>query len=294
MRNRAFLKVVLLGLLTLAFVPGLAGAASQGQDLTGMLASSDAERATAVSGAVINVTAASHDFGRVNVGGSSPNFDFTIQNNGDAMLRISAVNHSSPTLGFSASAAADSVPAHSSAVLHTAYSPTSGSGGQSDNVTLVSNADNGSFSVLLHGIANNAPTFAPAPNPSYDAFAFVRFTVLISGHDSEGDLMSWSATGLPVGAVLGKTSDTDSTGTSTATFDWTPKASDGGVYTITVHVSDGLATTNASFNLTVHADNRPPVANPGGPYGGVTGEPVDFNGTGSSDPDAGQTLSFSW
>ena len=52
MRNRAFLNVVLLGLLTFALAPGLAGAASQGQDLTGMLASSAAERAAAVSGPV--------------------------------------------------------------------------------------------------------------------------------------------------------------------------------------------------------------------------------------------------
>ena len=71
MRNRAFLKVVLLGLLTFAFVPGLAGAANQGQDLTGMLASSAAERATALGGPVIRISPSSHDFGRVNVGSSS-------------------------------------------------------------------------------------------------------------------------------------------------------------------------------------------------------------------------------
>src|SRR4026209_98998 len=103
MRNRAFLKVVLLGLLTFAFVPGLAGAASQGQDLTGMLASSAAERAVAVSGPIINVTPSSHDFGRVNVGSSSGNFDFTITNAGDATLNITSLNHSGS--GFSASAA---------------------------------------------------------------------------------------------------------------------------------------------------------------------------------------------
>src|SRR2546422_2075058 len=99
MRNRAFLKVVLLGLLTFAFVPGLAGAASQGQDLTGMLASSAAERATAFSGPLISVTPTSHDFGRVNVGTSSGNFDFTVRNTGDATLTISAVNHSNASAG---------------------------------------------------------------------------------------------------------------------------------------------------------------------------------------------------
>src|SRR5262245_57597884 len=109
MRNRAFLKVVLLGLLTFAFVPGLAGAASQGQDLTGMLASAAAERATAVSGAVISVVPAVHDFGRINVGSSSGTFDLTIHNTGGATLTISAVTNSSAN--FSASAASLSVPA---------------------------------------------------------------------------------------------------------------------------------------------------------------------------------------
>src|SRR6185295_1298763 len=39
--------------------------------------------------------------------------------------------------------------------------------------------------------------------------------------------------------------------------------------------------------------NRPPVASAGGPYVGVAGTPVDFNGTGSSDPE-GQPLSYNW
>src|SRR6185503_19025416 len=133
MRNRAFLKVVLLGLLTFAFVPGLAGAASQGQDLTGMLSSSAAERAVAVSGPIISVTPSSHDFGRVNVGSSSGNFDFTVRNTGDATLTISSLGHSGS--GFTASAASLSLAPGASTLLHTAYSPVTGSGGQNDNVT---------------------------------------------------------------------------------------------------------------------------------------------------------------
>src|SRR6185503_8296410 len=104
MRNRAFLKVVLLGLLTFAFVPGLAGAASQGQDLTGMLSSSAAERAVAVSGPIIAVAPSSHDFGRVNAGGTSGNFDFTVSNNATdgSTLHITSLTHSG--VNFTASA----------------------------------------------------------------------------------------------------------------------------------------------------------------------------------------------
>jgi PKD repeat protein len=44
----------------------------------------------------------------------------------------------------------------------------------------------------------------------------------------------------------------------------------------------------------VTAGNNPPTSRPGGPYSGVTGVPLSFNGSASSDPDAGQTLTYSW
>jgi PKD repeat protein len=286
MRNRAFLKVVLLGLLTFAFVPGLAGAASQGQDLTGMLSSSAAERATAVSGPVINVTPASHDFGRINVGSSSGNFDLTISNIGGADLHISAINHGGT--GFSASASSLTISPSGSATLHTAYAPTSGSGPQSDNVSIVSDADNGTFNVLLTGTANTAPTFTPALASDYNASAFVAFSLTATATDPEGDALNWtiaSVPPLPVGSTFNG---------PTGQLDWTPGSADAGNYAVTITVTDGLASTPGNFTLHVTSSNSPPVANPGGPYGGVTGIPVAFSGTGSTDPDAGQTLSFAW
>jgi len=285
MRNRAFLKVVLLGLLTFAFVPGLAGAASQGQDLTGMLSSSAAERAVAVSGPLISVSPASHDFGRVNSGSSSGNFDFTISNVGDATLTISSLSHSGPN--FTANAASLSIPAGGSTLLHTSYSAV-GSGAQSDNVTINSNASNGSFVILLHGIANTAPTFSPAVAPSYNLNAFVAFSLTASATDAEGDDIHWtiaSVPSLPVGATFDGNS---------GTLNWTPQASDAGDYAVTITATDGLASTPANTTLHVTANNRPPVANAGGSYSGVVGLPINFNGSASSDPDAGQTLTFDW
>ena len=285
MRNRAFLKVVLLGLLTFAFVPGLAGAASQGQDLTGMLASSAAERAVAVSGPIISVTPSSHDFGRVNVGGSA-NFDFTISNTGDATLNISSITLSGSS-GFAASAVSTTIAAGGSTVLHSSYTP-AGSGSQSNNVSINSNASNGTFSVLLHGIANTAPTFSPPLAADYNASAFVAFSLTASATDAEGDAVSYSIASvpaLPVGATFDGTS---------GTLNWTPNSSDVGNYAVTITASDGLAGTPGSFTLHVTSTNNPPVANVGGPYSGVTGVPVSFNGSASSDPDAGQTISLAW
>jgi PKD domain-containing protein len=40
--------------------------------------------------------------------------------------------------------------------------------------------------------------------------------------------------------------------------------------------------------------NQPPVADANGPYFGDEGSPIGLDGTGSSDPDVGDTLSYSW
>ncbi len=285
MRNRASLEVVLLGLLVFAFVPGLAGAAIQGQDATGTIASSAAERATAVSGPVISVSPASHAFGRVNVGSSSGNFGFTISNTGDAALHISTVAHSGP--GFFASAGSLTIPAGGSTPLTTAYTP-SGSGLQSDNVTISSDASNGAFVILLTGIANNAPVYTPALVANYTAPAFVAFSLVASATDAEGDGLSWSigsVPALPVGATFDG---------ATGTLSWTPGIADAGNYAVTVTVTDGSASTVGNFTLHVTAANSPPTARPGGPYSGVTGVPLAISGAATTDPDAGQILTFAW
>lgn len=67
-----------------------------------------------------------------------------------------------------------------------------------------------------------------------------------------------------------------------------------GTFTVSLKVTDnagdtGTATTTAVIGL----GNKPPVANPNGPYSGTVGVAVAFDGTGSSDPD-GTIVSYSW
>ncbi len=68
-----------------------------------------------------------------------------------------------------------------------------------------------------------------------------------------------------------------------------------GTYTVTLTVDDGQVTDMATTTATIETApaNRAPTADAGGPYNGVTGETVSFNGEGSRDPD-GDALTFTW
>ena len=73
------------------------------------------------------------------------------------------------------------------------------------------------------------------------------------------------------------------------TFVAPPTAGD---YTFKVAVSDGALTSEASVTVTVKA-NTAPTANAGADQAVTVGDTVTLQGSGS-DPDAGQTLSYSW
>ncbi len=286
MRRRSFLRIVPLCLILIAFVPGFAGASSGGRNLAGILAAGASERASAVSGPIINISPASHDFGRLNVGSSGGSFDFTITNTGDADLHVSGAAESNPGKGFSVTIPGTIVPGDTG--LLTATWTSTGSGPVTDNFSVQSDATNGSYVILVLGTANNAPEFTPPLLATYVADAFVPFGLNASAVDPEDDAMDWSLAStppLPVGPSFDHTN---------GAFTWTPEPGDAGDYSVTITVTDGIGSTAAPFTLRVRAENRPPVANPGGPYTGYTGIPLQIDGTASSDPDAGQTLTYEW
>jgi hypothetical protein len=282
MRNRAFLKVALLGLLTLALVPGLAAA---GQE---MLASQAAERATAVSGPVIAISPLSHDFGLVLVGNSA-SFDYTVSNTGDADLTIYSASSSDPTLAVTVGSML--VSAGGSTTMSVTYTPTSGAD-LAATITVTSNASNGDFGVNATGRGDTAPmlTLTPAgtaPDHSYNVAAYTTLAIHVAATDAEGDHVTLSATGLPVGATFLDNGD------DTGDFSWTPNPVDAGTHDLSLCGSDGAASSCEAVHIAVTATNNPPHADPGGPYAGGTGQVVVFDGSGSSDPD-GNALTYDW
>ena len=274
MRNRALLKVALLGLLALALVPGFALA---NQD---MLASQSAERATAVSGAVIGVTPLNYDFGTVNTGGSA-SFGFAVSNSGDADLNIAGAAPSDPQ--YVASFSAMTVPPGGASLMTVVFTPSSGAQSPA-SILIFSDAANGTYTVNVDGRGNTAPMLVFDPPSPAALNAFVAFTLQVSAMDAEADAVDFSATGLPVGATF------DS---NTGLFSWTPGPADAGMYTVNFCGTDGFATSCADYVLNVSADNRPPIADANGPYNGGVGQLIQFDGSGSSDPD-GDNLSFEW
>jgi PKD repeat protein len=67
-----------------------------------------------------------------------------------------------------------------------------------------------------------------------------------------------------------------------------------GEYELILEVSDGMLTTSDATSATISEPvGGPPAALPGGPYQGVTGQIITFDGSGSADPD-GDALAFEW
>lgn len=127
------------------------------------------------------------------------------------------------------------------------------------------------------------PTLAGGPEGStivFDVFAV----------DPDGDtILDLAALGLPPGATFAATPDH-----STGRFSWTPGFSDARPYPyVVVFQASNARSGFAQIAIVVTDVNRPPTANPGGPYTGVVSSNITFDGSGSSDPD-GNPLSFLW
>lgn len=113
---------------------------------------------------------------------------------------------------------------------------------------------------------NDAPQLTGVPgSATIDELASYTFTA--GGSDADGQTLSFSLVGQPAGASIDAT---------TGVFTWTPTEAQGGtgtLYSFTVRVTDGEATTDAVVSLSVNEVNQNPT------LGAIASQTVTLGGT---------------
>jgi hypothetical protein len=140
--------------------------------------------------------------------------------------------------------------------------------------------------ITVMGVDRAPVVTAPA---SVTGSTTIPMTFTVSAADPDGDaILSLTASGVPLGATFAS-----NVAHTSGTFNWTPDPSQAGNYTVTFTVSNALSRSAATAIYVSPGVDRPPVADPGPDGTGVVGVPVDFDGSGSFDPD-GDPLAYAW
>jgi PKD repeat protein len=128
---------------------------------------------------------------------------------------------------------------------------------------------------------NRAPSIEPIPTQTVQEGT--RLSFIVTGDDPDGDLLAYSATGLPADAVFD---------VSTGAFSWTPGFDEAGRHDVTFICSDGSLSDAMDVEIDVLDVNRPPVADAGSDQVVDAATAVTLRGSGV-DPDA-DILTYAW
>lgn len=134
-------------------------------------------------------------------------------------------------------------------------------------------------------LTNKKPAFAASTDTkTVNENAALAFTVVAT--DGDGDVLTYSATGLPTNATFNA---------ATGAFAWTPSYTQAGVYTVVFKANDGTVDSDPlTVTITVNDVNRTPTIslNPAGPFTVAEGQLLTFDVV-ASDPDTDNTLTLS-
>ncbi|MBF0339609.1 MAG: hypothetical protein HQL95_01430 [Magnetococcales bacterium] len=152
---------------------------------------------------------------------------------------------------------------------------------------------------------NTAPVAATGGDQTVTLSSSGSVTVSLSGatsSDADGDTLAsytWTLTSMPTSATITSGSAALSTNSTLSGSAQSVVVKTAGTYTFTLLVNDGFENSaTSSMTLTVKAasgSNNAPTANPGSDVTVVPGNAATLNGSLSSDPDAGDSItSYIW
>ena len=135
---------------------------------------------------------------------------------------------------------------------------------------------------------NQAPTLSTIGNQTVNEGALLTFTATATDGDVPADTLTYSLQGtVPAGASINPT---------TGAFTWTPTAAQIGPHSLTIRVTDTGSPAQfdeETLTVTVGEVNEAPTLTAIGPQTIDEGQLLTFTAT-ASEPDAGQTLTFSF
>ena len=144
----------------------------------------------------------------------------------------------------------------------------------------------GPFHVKSIGRVVNYPPVIDS-TPVTSAREAVLYQYDVNAHDPEGGAVTYILDQAPTGMTINA---------ATGLIAWTPGKNQAGPNDIAVRVEDALGVSGTQFFQIIVAPrpNTAPVANPGGPYSGLTGQVITFNGSGSTDPEGDPIVNYHW
>ncbi len=236
---------------------------------------------------VIGVNPTSLDFGECTLLGQCTDLDIQVFNDvADPTSILELTDFDVTGSGFFTLQAGPTLPislpgdGQTVATFTVRFCPTNIQAATGTATATASNATNSPLEVPLAGTGNNAP-LCDAGGP-------------YTGTAGQPVAFDGSGSSDPGGTITAYDWDfgDGSTG-SGATPSHTYAAA--GNYTATLTLTDNCGATStceASVTITM-PDNLPPVCDAGGPYAGPTNSPIQFDGTGSNDPD-GTIVLYEW
>ncbi len=208
------------------------------------------------SGQHISVSPTSFDFGTITVGQQSSAETIIITNNGTQNINIGTITNSNTTdfQIISDNASSETITAGQSKNISIIFKPQS-MGSKSANISIPSNAQEGTQTVALTGYGYISPTLTVSPSTGLASTGapggpFSPYNTTYSVSNSGGGTLTWSVSADQNWVTVSPASGTNS-GTVTVSINSNANSLTAGLYTSTVTFTSNGGTSTRNISLTI-------------------------------------------